>query len=73
MPAETHHTAAPLLMDAAAVANALSIGERTLWRWVSTGTFPRPDISIGGKIRRWKYSTVQAWIDLQSAENAGQP
>mgnify|MGYP005850058823 CR=1 FL=1 len=44
----------------------LPAGERTLDRWVSSGTFPRPDISIGGKVRYWKRETVEAWIDAQA-------
>lgn len=41
-------------------------GERTLDRWVSSGTFPRPDIAIGGKVRYWRRETVEAWILAQS-------
>jgi predicted DNA-binding transcriptional regulator AlpA len=48
----------------------LPLGERTLDRWISSGTFPRPDISIGGKVRYWKRETVEAWIDAQ-AEGGG--
>lgn len=42
-------------------------GERTLDRWISSGQFPRPDISIGGKVRYWKRETVEAWIEAQAA------
>ena len=48
----------------------LPAGGRTLDRWISAGTFPRPDISIGGKVRYWKRETVEAWIAAQ-AEGAG--
>jgi predicted DNA-binding transcriptional regulator AlpA len=41
-------------------------GERTLHRWISSGQFPRPDISIGGKVRYWKRETVEAWIAARS-------
>ena len=41
-------------------------GERTLHRWISSGQFPRPDISIGGKVRYWKRETVEAWIEAQA-------
>jgi predicted DNA-binding transcriptional regulator AlpA len=41
-------------------------GERTLRRWISSGIFPRPDISIGGKVRYWRRGTVEAWIEMQS-------
>jgi predicted DNA-binding transcriptional regulator AlpA len=42
-------------------------GERTLDRWISSGTFPRPDIAIGGKVRYWKRETIEAWIEAQAA------
>jgi predicted DNA-binding transcriptional regulator AlpA len=45
-------------------------GERTLDRWISSGTFPRPDIAIGGKVRYWKRETVEAWIEAQAAGSA---
>lgn len=51
-----------VLLDMKAVAASLSIGQRTLWRWIAAETFPPPDISVGGKIRRWKRETVEAWI-----------
>lgn len=41
-------------------------GERTLDRWISSGTFPRPDIAIGGKVRYWKRESVEAWIKAQA-------
>ena len=37
-------------------------GERTLHRWISSGAFPRPDISIGAKVRYWRRETVEQWI-----------
>lgn len=45
-------------------------GERTLDRWISSGTFPRPDIAIGGKVRYWRRSTVEAWIGARSGGGA---
>jgi predicted DNA-binding transcriptional regulator AlpA len=44
----------------------LPMGERTLHRWISSGAFPKPDISIGGKVRYWKRETVENWIESQS-------
>ena len=41
-------------------------GARTLHRWISAGQFPRPDISLGGKVRYWKRETVERWIAAQS-------
>ncbi|MCL2648816.1 MAG: helix-turn-helix domain-containing protein [Phycisphaerales bacterium] len=43
-------------------------GERTLWRWVSTGQFPPPDIVVGRKYRRWKRETIESWIAEQSGK-----
>jgi predicted DNA-binding transcriptional regulator AlpA len=46
------------------------VGRRTFSRWLSDGTFPRADISIGGKVRLWKLETVQAWIAERSEAGA---
>ena len=43
------------------------IGERTLFRLISSGRFPMADIRMGGKIRLWKRETVETWIALNSA------
>jgi excisionase family DNA binding protein len=56
-----------LLWDAKLVAKALSVGQRTLWRWIAAGTFPAPDLSIGAKVRRWKRETVLDWIQKNTA------
>jgi predicted DNA-binding transcriptional regulator AlpA len=45
-------------------------GQRTIFRWISAGKFPKPDISLGGKIRYWRRETVEAWIEAQ-AEGGG--
>jgi len=44
----------------------LPAGQRTLDRWISAGQFPRPDISIGGKVRYWRRETVEQWIEAQA-------
>jgi hypothetical protein len=44
--------------------------ERTLHRWVSAGQFPRPDISLGKKVRYWRRETVERWI-AERAMNGG--
>jgi predicted DNA-binding transcriptional regulator AlpA len=51
-----------MLLDAKAVAQALGIGVRTLYRLIASEIFPRPDVSVGRKIRRWKHSTIETWI-----------
>jgi predicted DNA-binding transcriptional regulator AlpA len=38
------------------------VGERTVFRLISSGRFPKADIRIGGKLRLWKRETVEAWI-----------
>ena len=42
------------------------IGERTLFRLISSGRFPMADIRMGGKLRLWKRETVEAWIQSNS-------
>jgi predicted DNA-binding transcriptional regulator AlpA len=44
----------------------LPLGERTLWRMISAGTFPRPCISLGSKTRLWRREVVEAWIAEQA-------
>ena len=68
MPIETTSPQAPpaLLTMALIRKYYVPAGERTLHRWVSSGAFPRPDISIGGKVRYWKRETVEAWIVTQA-------
>ena len=52
----------PLLLDLAEISRLLAVGERTIWRWISTGDFPGPDVALGRKFRRWRRETVQQWI-----------
>jgi predicted DNA-binding transcriptional regulator AlpA len=54
------------LLKPATVAKRLEIGQRTLWRWVSTGEFPPPDFRRGAKIVRWRADTVATWIDANT-------
>jgi predicted DNA-binding transcriptional regulator AlpA len=44
----------------------LPIGERTVFRLISAGQFPKADIGIGGRIRLWKRQTIEAWIAKNS-------
>jgi hypothetical protein len=73
MPADTPRAVAqdrqtpPALLTKALIRRYyIPVGERTLDRWISSGTFPRPDIAIGGKVRYWRRETVEAWIDAQA-------
>ena len=66
MSAETRTDIPALLTKALIRKHYVPAGERTLDRWISSGTFPRPDIALGGKVRYWKGQTVEAWIDAQA-------
>lgn len=53
------------LLSIADIEAKTGISQRTLWRWVSAGQFPKPDLSVG-RIRRWRAQTVQSWIESQA-------
>jgi len=44
------------------------VGERTVFRLISSGRFPAADIRMGGKIRLWKRETIEDWIAVKSSE-----
>lgn len=48
------------------ISKLISVGERTLRRWLSCGGFPKPDVRLRGKLLRWRRSTVDAWVQSQS-------
>lgn len=50
------------LLSIADISRASGIGVRTLWRWVSSGRFPKRDLAVG-RIRRWRVQTVDKWVD----------
>ena len=50
------------LLSVTDISKATGIGVRTLWRWVSAGTFPQPDLRCG-RIVRWRRVTVATWIE----------
>lgn len=64
-----HRGAAPsaLLTLAMIREEYLPLGERTVFRLISSGKFPRPDVAIGAKIRLWRRETVERWVATQSA------
>lgn len=72
MPADTvtaPQAAPPALMNQQLIRrHYLPLAERTFWRWVSAGQFPRPDLCIGGKTRLWRRETVEHWIDAQAGK-----
>lgn len=45
----------------------LPLGERTIFRMIAAGTFPRADLSMGSKVRLWKRETVEQWIESRTA------
>jgi excisionase family DNA binding protein len=47
----------------------LPVDERTIYRWLSAGEFPKADICKGGKIRLWRRETVETWIEQDGSEN----
>ena len=50
-----------LLMNAAEVAKALNVSERSIWRLLSAGKMPRP-VRIGGSTR-FRVRDIENWID----------
>ena len=50
------------LIDMAAVARLLGLGERTVWRMLSTGAIPAP-LRLGAKITRWRADEFREWIE----------
>ena len=62
------HQAATQSLDLLSIADVetkTGISRRTLWRWISSGRFPQPDLAVG-RIRRWKHETVEEWIESHS-------
>ena len=55
-----------LLLSVKQVAEALGVGERTIWRLSATGQLPEP-IRIG-RLRRWRRSTLEAWLARAESE-----
>jgi predicted DNA-binding transcriptional regulator AlpA len=41
------------------------ISQRTVWRMISTGEFPKPMARIGGKTAVWKTEELLTWIEKQ--------
>jgi predicted DNA-binding transcriptional regulator AlpA len=54
-----------LALSVAEVAHMLGVSQRSLWKWVAAGTFPRP-LKIGGsRAARWLRSDIEAHLDSQ--------
>ena len=56
----------PLAMSVKDVADALAVSERTVWRLAAVGEIPQP-MSIG-RLKRWRRSTLEAWLARQESE-----
>ncbi|HZL35890.1 MAG TPA: helix-turn-helix domain-containing protein [Tepidisphaeraceae bacterium] len=46
--------------------DALGLGRRTVWRWLSEGKIPAPDVRIGEKVVRWRAERIEEWIDANT-------
>lgn len=58
-----------LLLDAAQVADMLSLNKKTFYHLVKTeamDTFPKP-IKFGERLSRWRKEEVEAWVASRAA------
>lgn len=58
----------PLLLDAAQVAEMLSLNKKTFYHLVKTeamDTFPKP-IKFGERLSRWRKEEVEAWVNAKA-------
>lgn len=51
---------APLLLDAKALAEKLSISKATVWRMRDGGKLPQP-VRLGSCVR-WRFTDVERWL-----------
>ena len=64
-PAQQHSDSSgpPALLTLALVRrHYFPVGERTVFRPISSGRFPRADVRMGGKLRLWKRETIENWV-----------
>lgn len=58
----------PLLLDAAQVAEMLSLNKKTFYHLLKTEameTFPKP-IKFGERLSRWRKEEVEAWVNAKA-------
>ena len=67
---ETRTTIPALLQMSLIRKHFLPLAERTIYRMISEGRFPKADIVDGRKIRLWKRETIEAFIDGWAARNS---
>ena len=61
-----------LLLDAAQVADMLSLNKKTFYHLVKTEameTFPKP-IKFGERLSRWRKEEVEAWVNARTPEQS---
>ena len=56
------------LLSMAEVCGQIGVKRNTIYRWMESGTFPRP-IKVGPNANRWRDTDVEEWIDKRA--NAG--
>ena len=61
-----------LLLSVKQVSALIGIAPRTLWRLASSGRFPRPDVKVGARIVKWRRTTVERWINVNSGDGANE-
>jgi predicted DNA-binding transcriptional regulator AlpA len=52
------------LLRIATVAAVTGVCERSIWQWVSAGTFPQP-VTVGKRGKRWRAREVHAWNEAR--------
>ncbi|MCD8547482.1 MAG: AlpA family phage regulatory protein [Aeromonadaceae bacterium] len=40
------------------------VSTATLWRWVSSGKFPKP-VKLSERVTVWRVEDIRAWMDAQ--------
>lgn len=61
-----------LLLDAAQVADMLSLNKKTFYHLMKTEameTFPKP-IKFGERLSRWRKEEVEAWVNARTPEQS---
>ncbi len=55
------HTQSESFLKCKDIQSKLSTSRASIYRWMKSGTFPRP-IQLGSNMVRWKESDINAWI-----------
>jgi len=54
------------MLSMASIATLMQVSPRTIRQWRAEGYLPSPDL-VHGRVMRWRQSTIQSWINAQSA------